>query len=269
MQVRDQSVPLGDGVAVEVRRIRHGVSRGPTVVFLHDSIGNIALWRKFPERVARASGLDVLVYERRGYGKSSDEVLPRPYDFQQQEGAVILPRLLDVLDIGEVVLLGHSDGGSIALIAAAAMGQRARGLITMAAHTWADHLTIAGIEEAVRQYREEDLREKLLRHHGERTDDLFWAWPEIWLDKGFQKSMDFSRWLDAIQCPSMIIQGENDEYGVPEQVTAIVEGIGDNAVPVFLAETGHSPHLERPDETLALVCRFLADLDNQKTTDYC
>ena len=262
MHIRDYSVPVGDGVVLQARRIQHDESRGPTVVFLHDSVGNIALWRKFPERVAKASGLDVLVYERRGYGQSSDEVLPRPYDYQEQEGAVWLPRLLDALGIGDVVLLGHSDGASIALIGAGTMGRRIRGLITMAAHVWADHLTIAGIEEAVRQFREEDLRDKLLRHHGHRTDDLFWAWPTVWLDKGFQESMDFSRWLDAIECPSMIIQGENDEYGVPEQVTAIVEGIGDNATPVFLPETGHSPHLERPDETLSLVCGFLAKMDD-------
>ena len=97
MHIRDQLVPLGEGVALQVRRIRHENSRGPTVVFLHDSVGNIALWRKFPERVAKASGLDVLVYERQGYGQSSDEVLPRPYDYQEKAGVVWLPRLLGLV----------------------------------------------------------------------------------------------------------------------------------------------------------------------------
>ncbi|MFL1467325.1 alpha/beta fold hydrolase [Marinobacter sp. HN1S83] len=267
MQIRDMSVPLGEGVAFQVRRIRHQASAGPTLVFLHESLGNIALWRKFPERLARASGLDALIYERRGYGLSTDEVLPRPYTYQEDEGSVLLPRLLDVLELREVILIGHSDGGSIALIAAGALGDRVKGLITMAAHTWADHLTVSGIQEMQTRYREEGLREKLLRHHGERTDDIFNAWHTIWLDKGFQEYMDFSRWLDAIQCPSMIIQGEDDEYGVPEQVTAIVEGIGDSATPVFLPETGHSPHLEHPEEMVQLVCEFLAGLSAEKSTD--
>lgn len=265
VKVVDQAVPVGDGVVLQTRRICHEASRGPTVVFLHESLGNIALWKRFPARLAERTGCDVLIYERRGYGASSDETLPRPYHYQEDEGQIWLPRLLDVLDIEEVILVGHSDGGSIALIAAAALGQRARGLVTMAAHTWADHLTVSGIREMIRRYTEEDLREKFQRHHGERTDDLFHAWHTIWLDEGFQQSMDFSRWLAAIDCPALIIQGENDEYGVPEQVTDIVKEVGSNAQPVFLENTGHSPHLEQPEQVLALIYDLLLIVDSRKT----
>lgn len=257
IQISDMIVPVGEGVELEVRRIQHSDPQGLVLVFLHESLGSIALWRKFPEQLARATGCDALIYNRQGYGRSTDEILPRPYDYQEKEGAVWLPRLLDKLDIDKVVLIGHSDGASIALIAAGALGSRVKTLITMAGHTYADHLTVAGIEEMTVRYRETDIRERLARYHGHRTDDLFNAWHGIWLDEGFHAAMDFSRWLAAIECPAMIIQGQNDEYGVPEQVTDIAAAIGDSAREFFLEDTGHSPHLEKPDQLLDLVCDFL------------
>lgn len=266
MNVSDLAVPLGNGVRVQTRRLNHEDGGGPVLVFLHESLGNIALWKQFPHRLAEATGLDALVYERQGYGASSDEPLPRPHDYLEREGAVCLPRLLDALEIEEVVLVGHSDGGSIALIAAAALGKRVKGLVTMAAHTWADHLTLAGIREMRRRYLEEGIREKLLRHHGERTDSLFHAWQDTWLDEGFQQSLDFTPWLGDIRCPAMIIQGDDDEYGVPEQVTRIVEGIGSHATPVFMPETGHSPHIQQPDRVLSLVYDFLRIEIDQKSS---
>lgn len=257
MQIRDMMVAVGDGVELEVRRIQHKESKGPVLVFLHESLGSIALWRKFPEKLAKATGCDALIYNRQGYGHSSDEELPRPYDYLEVAGHQWLPRLLDKLEIGEVVLIGHSDGGSIALVAAGAMGDRVKALVTMAAHIYADHLTLAGIEEMAVRYRETDIRDRLARHHGNRTDDLFNAWQTVWRDEGFQSAMDFSRWLAAIKCPAMIIQGENDEYGVPEQVTDIVAGIGSNARGVSLEDTGHSPHLEKQDQVVDLLYDFL------------
>ncbi|MFN2359992.1 MAG: alpha/beta fold hydrolase [Marinobacter sp.] len=265
MDEQDLAVPLGDEVIIRAQRLSHGSNAGPVLVFLHESLGNIALWKRFPSQLSEATGLDALVYERQGYGASSDEPLPRPLDYLEHEGEIWLPRLLDALDIKEVILVGHSDGGSIALIAAAALGARVKGLVTMAAHIWADHLTLSGIREMRRRYLEEGIREKLQRHHGDRTDTLFYAWQDVWLDEAFQKSLDFSRWLDAIQCPAMIIQGEEDEYGVPEQVNRIVEGIGSRAVPVFMAETGHSPHLEQPQRVLSLIVGFLRTESDQKS----
>ena len=261
MQTRDMMVPVGEGVELEVRQLLHPDPQGPVLVFLHESLGSIDLWRRFPQLLAEATGCDALIYNRQGYGNSTDEALPRPYDYQEKEGAVWLPRLLDKLAIAEVVLVGHSDGGSIALIAAGAMGNRVQALITMAGHTYADHLTVAGIEEMTVRYRETGFRERLKRYHGHRTDDLFNAWRGIWLDEGFHAAMDFTCWLAAIACPAMIVQGENDEYGVPEQVSSISAGIGASAREVFLEDTGHSPHLEKKDQLLALVCDFLRDED--------
>jgi len=155
------------------------------------------------------------------------------------------------------VLVGHSDGGSIALVTAGTMGDRVKALVTMAAHIYADHLTLAGIKEMAVRYRETDIRERLARYHGDRTDDLFNAWQTVWRDEGFQSAMDFRRWLAAIECPAMIIQGENDEYGVPEQVTDIVAGIGESAHGVILEDAGHSPHLEKQDQVVDLLYDFL------------
>lgn len=268
MKVTDVAVPLGDRVKIQAQRLCHENSGGPVLVFLHESLGNIALWKLFPWRLSEATGLDALVYERQGYGASSDEPLPRPFDYLEQEGRVWLPRLLDALEIDEVILVGHSDGGSIALVAAAVLGDRVKGLITMAAHTWADHLTLAGIRDMRRRYTEEGIREKLLRHHGDRTDALFHAWQDVWLDERFQQSLNFASWLDAIQCPAMIIQGEDDEYGVPEQVTRIVDGIGSQALPVFMPDTGHSPHLQQPDRVSSMICDFLRVKIDQKSANF-
>ena len=257
-------VPVGEGLELEVRRMQHAERQGPVLVFLHESLGSIALWRKFPEKLARETGWDALIYNRQGYGRSSPEVLPRPYDYLEVAGHRWLPRLLDRLEIPEAVLVGHSDGGSISLVAAGAMGSRVKALVTMAAHIYADHLTLAGLEEMAIRYRETDIRERLERYHGRRTDDLFSAWQTVWRDEGFHAAMDFSRWLAAIECPAMIIQGENDEYGVPEQVTDIVAGIGANARAAFLEDAGHSPHLEKADQVAALICDFLLSEIGQK-----
>ena len=245
MQTTDMMVAVDEGVELEVRQLLHPDPQGPVLVFLHESLGSIALWRSFPEQLAKATGCNALIYNRQGYGSSTDEALPRPYDYQEKAGAVWLPRLLDKLGIEDVVLIGHSDGASIALIAAGAMGTRVQALITLAGHTYADHLTIAGIEEMTVRYRETDFQERLQRHHGHRTEDLFNAWRGIWLDEGFHAAMDFSRWLAAIECPTMIVQGENDEYGVPDQVTRIAAGITASTREVFLEDTGHSPHLRK------------------------
>ena len=257
VDIRDSIVPVGDGVGFEVRQILHRDSAGPVLVFLHESLGTIDLWRSFPEKLARATGCSALVYNRLGYGRSSDEPLPRPNNYLETAGHTWLPRLLDALGIDDVILVGHSDGGSIGLIAAAALGGRARALVTMAAHIYSDHLTRAGMDEMARRFRETDIRERLQRYHGERTDELFEAWQTVWRNEAFLSAMDFGPWLADIRCPALIVQGETDEYGVPEQVTDIVAGIGANAEALFVAGAGHSPHLEKQDDLVTIIYDFL------------
>ncbi|WP_152206248.1 alpha/beta fold hydrolase [Marinobacter changyiensis] len=257
MQTLDFPVDLEDGVTLQVRHIKHAAEDGPAIVLLHEALGTIALWRTFPARLAEATGRDVLVYERRGYGRSSPEPLPRPLDYLEQEGEVWLPRLLQALGLKDVILLGHSDGGSIALVTAGAVPDQVSGLATMAAHVTVDPLTLHGIRAMGERYRTTDLGERLARHHGERGRLLFDAWQETWVKEAFRQAMNFQPWLSQVRCPALIMQGENDEYGLPQQVTDIVNAIGPHASPVFIPDAGHFPHFEQPERVLALISEFV------------
>lgn len=270
LQTSDYSVALAEGVRLQVRHLRHtrpNTGSRHTWMLLHESLGNIALWKRFPEQLAEATGADVLLYNRRGYGSSTDAPQPRPDDYLAEEGEVWLPRLLEALDLRDVLLLGHSDGASIALIGAAAAPGRVKGVISVAAHTFVDSLTVDGISEAVQRYRTTDLPERLAQYHGDRTDRIFNAWHETWLRKSFARSLNFSPWLPAIRCPALIVQGEQDEYGLAEQVGVIVEGIragrpdGAAVKGVFMPDTGHVPHLQQPEALLDLVGEFMGELE--------
>lgn len=258
LQQTDQQVSVGHGVCLSVRWWRHEAQdpSRPVIIMLHEALGCIAMWKDVPELLAQQSGCDVLVYERRGYGGSTPISLPRPDDYLVEEGEVWLPKLLDALSLQRVILLGHSDGGSVALIAAALLQEQVVGLITAAAHIYIDHLTTAGIQEAVERYQTTDLPERLARYHGDRTELLFRAWSETWLRKR-KYPMDYRPWLGAITAPALIIQGIDDQYGVPEQVTDICKGIGSGAQPLFLPACGHVPHLEAKAPFLEAVNGFI------------
>lgn len=261
MDWQDLMLTLPDGQQIHAQ---HGTQSGggdkPTLVFLHEALGHIRMWKTFPEQLALATGCNAFVYERLGYGESSPITLPRADDYLVPEGEQRLGEVLDAAGLGEVILVGHSDGGTIALIGAAALGDRVKGIVTAAAHLYADHLTLAGIREAVERYNNSDLPERLARYHGERTDLIFRAWSETWLRESCHQNMNFNRWLADIHCPALIMQGKNDQYGVPEQVTDICVGIGDNATPLYLDGCGHVPHLEAPDVTLAAMTPFIKQL---------
>lgn len=235
----------------------------PTLVLLHEALGCIAMWKAVPQQLMALTGADVFVYERRGYGGSSPITLPRPDDYLEQEGRDWLPGILESAGItGPVILVGHSDGGSIALVGAAVLGAQVRGLVTMAAHIYIDHLTLAGIRETVARYRapDSDLPARLARYHGERTDLLFRAWHETWARPAYT-AFNLSPWLSDIRCPALIMQGEDDQYGVPEQVSDICSGIGPGAQPLLIPRCGHIPHLETPAATLPAIADFVASLE--------
>lgn len=259
MQWQERMLPLPDGQQIHAMQGANTDGEGkPTLVFLHEALGHIRMWKDFPEKLGLATGCNVLMYERLGYGESSPITLPRADDYLVPEGELRVGQLLDAAGIDEAILVGHSDGGTIALIAASALGiERVKAIVTAAAHLYADDLTLAGIREAVERYQTTDLPERLARYHGDRTDLLFRAWSETWLRESCHQNMDFSRWLAGIDCPALIVQGKDDQYGVPEQVTDICAGIGDNAQPVYIEKCGHVPHLETPDATLELLTGFI------------
>ena len=258
LQWIDKMLTLPDGQQIHAMHGTHSAGEGkPTLVFLHEALGHIRMWKQFPEKLASMTGCNALVYERLGYGESSPITLPRADDYLVPEGEQRVGEVLNAAGVDDVILVGHSDGGTITLIAAAVLGDRVKAIITEAAHLYADHLTLAGIREAAERYQTSDLPERLARYHGDRTDLLFRAWSETWLRESCHQNMNFSRWLPDIQCPALIIQGKDDQYGVPEQVTDICAGIGENATALYLEGCGHVPHLEKEAAALAAMAPFI------------
>jgi len=229
----------------------------PTIIFLHEGLGSIAQWRDFPERVCSATGLPAFVYERWGHGKSEPFTGKRGNDYLHKE-AVALAEIADLCTGRDVILIGHSDGGSIALLYAST-DRSVRGVITEAAHVFVEDVTVEGIRKAVSAYEEENLREKLARFHGPNTDAVFRAWSDTWLSPEF-RSWNIESRLKGIACPVLAIQGKDDEYGTPAQVEAIVKGAGGRADALLIEGCGHVPHFQAAGPVLSAITRFIVSL---------
>jgi pimeloyl-ACP methyl ester carboxylesterase len=229
-----------------------------TLVFLHEGLGSIRQWRDFPARVAGATGWRALVYDRYGYGQS--DVLAEPRvgtDFMHREALETLPALLRALEVEDPVLVGHSDGASIALIYAGS-GHAARGLVALAPHVFVEELSVRSIEAARRQFETTDLRQRLGRYHRDPVK-TFHLWNDVWLDPEFRR-WNIESFLPGIRCPVLAVQGEADEYGTMAQVEAIRRQVSGPCELVKLAGCGHSPHRDQPERTLAAIADFVARL---------
>ena len=226
----------------------------PTLVLLHEGLGCVAMWRDFPARLATATGCGVLVYSRLGYGRSDPCPLPRPLTYMHDEALQVLPAVLAVTRVRQALLVGHSDGGSIALVhAGGAATTVLRGVVTFAAHVFCEALSVRSIDAARHAYEEGDLRKRLARYHGANVDCAFWGWNRAWLDPAFME-WNLEGYLPGIRVPVLAIQGLDDEYGTAAQVEAIVAGCG--AEPLFLEDCGHSPQRDREAATLEAVAGF-------------
>jgi pimeloyl-ACP methyl ester carboxylesterase len=245
-----------DGAALELVRLP-GARPGPTIVFLHEGLGSVALWKDVPARVVELTGLSAVVYSRRGHGHSDPDQLPRAPTFMHHEGEVVLPALLDALALDEVILLGHSDGASIALLAAARPDRRIRRLVLLAPHVFVEDLSVTSIVAAQHAFAHGDLRERLAKYHAD-PNHTFRAWNDIWLDPAF-RDWDIRDRLARIACPILIIQGRDDEYGTLAQVDAIAAAT--HADVLILDECGHSPHRGRRELVLAAAAAFMMDDD--------
>lgn len=249
-----------DGIGLAVRDQPAGTGGGsqPPLVFLHEGLGSIELWRSFPDDVRAAAGVPrTVVYSRGGYGRSDPVPLPRPVDYMHHEADVVLPELLATLGVTAPVLIGHSDGASIALLHAGG-GHDVAGLVVLAPHVRVEEVSVASIAEARQAYETTDLRTKLARYH-DHVDVAFRGWNDVWLDPEFQ-SWDITDRLGAITVPTLVIQGEDDRYGTPAQVAAIAAGVAGPVETRLLPGVGHSPHLEAPAVTRDAVVAFLAAL---------
>ena len=246
-----------DGKRLEALRLVSKVSAWPPIVMLHEGLGSVSQWRDFPERVAAATGSEVFVYSRYGYGGSSPLEEPREVSYMQNEAEVVLPKLLEEAAIHGPVLLGHSDGASIALLYAARFPDSATALILEAPHVFVEELTVESIAQAKIAYQTTDLPEKLARHHQD-ADRTFWGWNDIWLDQRF-RSWNIEPCLDFIRCPVLVIQGRDDEFGTIKQIEAIQARIQATRL-ALLPECRHSPHRDQTEATLRQIATFVNSL---------
>lgn len=224
-----------------------------TLVFLHEGLGSTAQWKSFPQEIFELTGLNVLVYDRSGYGKSSAAPEDYPLDYLRYEARTLLPQILEQLHITKCHLWGHSDGGTIALLFAAYHPLKTLSVITEAAHVIIEDISRKGISE-VRKIYDEKLNKPLQRYHGAKTDWVFFHWADTWLDPQFH-GWNMKEELSLIQCPILAIQGENDEYGSPKQLKIIRE-LSPAAIHL-IKDCGHIPHFHKPEEVLKLVVKFI------------
>ena len=236
-----------------------GNPRAPTLVFLHEGLGSIALWRDFPQRVTAVTGHPALVYSRAGYGRSSPLTRARRSDYMHAEALSVLPALLDRLAIEGPILIGHSDGASIALIHAGAGVRAVRAIAAIAPHVFVEELSLASIARAKTSYDSDDLRPRLARHHAD-VDSAFRGWNDIWLAPEF-RDWNIESLLSGIACPVLLIQGENDEYGTLAQIDAIERQLAGPVERVVLAACGHSPQRDQREATLTALARFIASIE--------
>ena len=245
------------GKSLETRR--WGPEDGPQIVMLHEGLGSVGLWRDFPERLAQATGWGVLAYSRAGYGRSDSADLPRPLDYMTREAVDVLPQVLDTADIDRAILLGHSDGATIAAIYAGSVeDHRIRGLVLIAPHFFTEPEGLAEIARAKEAFEAGDLRDRLARHH-DHPDTAFRGWNDAWLDPGF-RDWSVAEVIDYLRIPTLAIQGLADPYGTPAQIHELETRSYAPVDVAMLADCGHAPHLEQPDATLAAIAEFTARL---------
>lgn len=234
--------------------------QAPTLVFLHEGLGCVGLWKDVPARLAADLGLGALVYSRAGYGRSSPITLPRGPDYLMPEALDVLPRVLDATGVRQAVLIGHSDGGSIALIAAGgADDPRIAAIVTEAAHVFVEEITLAGIREARVAWETTPLRDRLARHHHDNTDAAFFGWNDTWQTEAY-RTWNIEHMLPGVRVPALVIQGEGDQYGSEAQVDAIVSQVGGPVRKLMVPDCGHVPHFEQKEVVLAAIAGFIREV---------
>jgi pimeloyl-ACP methyl ester carboxylesterase len=216
------------------------------------------MWRDFPAKLSEATGLGAMVYSRFGYGQSSPVELPRPIRYMHDEALDVLPKVLEAANIGDTILFGHSDGGSIALIyAGGTLARPLRGLILEAAHVFCEDISVESIAAAAEAYRTTDLKDKLARYHGGNVDGAFWGWNRAWLDPEFH-NWNLEEYLPSVGVPTLAIQGWDDQYGTEKQVETIIDQVPDSRA-LMLPECGHSPHREQEEAVLEAAAAFIEE----------
>jgi pimeloyl-ACP methyl ester carboxylesterase len=247
----------GQGVQVEYQWIAPERTQAPLVVFLHEGLGSLAMWKDFPQRLCADGGFRGLVFSRPGYGRSTPRAPDERWDvdFMHRQAEEVLPALLRALGVSEAPwLFGHSDGASIALLYAARFPERVAGLVLLAPHIFVEAVTIANIEQARAAYETSDLPQRLARYHDD-PDSAFWGWNRIWLDPAF-RDWSIAADIAAVRAPVLAVQGLDDEYGTLAQIRGIAERVPGTRL-LELPACAHSPHRDRPGDVIAETVAFI------------
>lgn len=248
-------------IEIEYQLIDAADSQAPLIIFLHEGLGSVSMWRDWPEKVCKALGCRGLVFSRYGYGQSTvrpaDE--PRSIDYLHQEAHHDLPALLAALglDNEKPVLYGHSDGGSIALLYAAQYPERIQGIVVAAPHIFVENITIDGIQAAKSVYESTDLAARLGRHHRD-PDSVFWSWNDTWLTPWF-RDWNIEPIVSQIRTPILAIQGIDDEYGTLDQIEGIKRLAAQTQLSI-ISNCGHSPHRDQPDAVVKELGQFIQSI---------
>jgi pimeloyl-ACP methyl ester carboxylesterase len=246
------------GGDVEVRVIEASAGRrnDPALVLLHEGLGSISLWRDFPARLAAGTGRTVVVWSRHGYGRSRGIAGPRAVDYMHHEAIDVLPEFLELVGVARPILVGHSDGASIALIYAGAGAGPVSGLVAIAPHVFVEARSVAGIEAARREYLRSDLPDRLGRYHTD-PDATFWGWNDVWRLPAF-RTWNIEAYLATIRAPLLLVQSADDRYGSLDQLDRIERQVSGPVERLVLESGGHAPHHSHPDLVTARVAAFVA-----------
>lgn len=251
---------------IEIQWHGSGPADNPCLVFLHEGLGCVKLWKDFPLKLSQMTGCQAFVFSRLGYGGSDPCPLPWKINFMHTQALSFLPAVLAAAKIQDHILIGHSDGGSIGLIHGANLGGlgrkgkdpaagRLKGLITEAAHVFCEPLTKASIQQARHNYLHLDLKKRLEKYHGPNTDTAFWGWNDVWLAPRFM-TWNIEKFLKHIQVPVLALQGCQDPYGTPAQLASLGSGIP-GCETIMIDQCHHAPHHDQPEIVLGLMADFI------------
>lgn len=229
-----------------------------TILFLHEGLGCTAMWKDFPQKVCDQLQLNGIVYDRAGYGKSKGDLTHRTASYLH-EAAEELHEFVEFLNLDQVILYGHSDGGSIALIYAAKYPHKVKAIITEAAHSYNDHITISGVQRA-RPLLELGKMDGLQKYHGTKYKEVFWSWNNIWLDESF-KNWDIRNELKFVTCPNLIIQGQDDQFATLEQVETLKQLTSGKTHTFTPVNCAHAPHKEQTDLVIQELIKFFNEFN--------
>lgn len=230
---------------IAVKKIEIDANR-PTIIFLHDSLGCITLWRDFPEKIGEMTNCNILMYDRFGYGQSAEFLKETRDQNYLEDEADLLISLLDHWQLDQVYLFGHSDGSSISLIAAGKYPERIKEIAVVGAHVFVEPITLEGVNKAIELYKTTNLKQKLEKYHGNKTDALFRAWTETWTREDFQ-TWNIESFLKKIICPTLVIQGEFDEFGSMEQVNKIIGNVAGKSSVLVVPDAKHTSYKDNPE----------------------